>query len=273
MSTSRRSTVTTGAVSATFPNATGGTGAFVASLRLTSSTLYVGGLFTTLGDSARTNIGAITTQTGSVSAWAPSTDGIVYAVDVSVGGTVYVGGAFTHATGGAGTFERTYAAAFNGSSGAVTVWDPGPDNRVYALQVVGSTVYAGGAFTDIGATPDSRNGLAAVTAASGDLASWNPHLNLGAQVYSISAPGSAATVYAGGSFTSANTSTQRDNLAGFEAATRERNGPLVDRRRERRRARPLGHDARGRRRVPHGRRRQRLDGGAAAPLRTWRPST
>ena len=211
--------LTSGAVSASFPNATG-TGSFVASLRLTSSTLYVGGLFTAIGDSARTNIGAITTLTGSVSAWAPSTDGTVYAISISVGGTVYVGGAFTHATGSKGAFERTYAAAFNPdpTNAAVTVWDPGPDGQVYALEVVGSTVFVGGAFSDIGATPDTRIGLGAVTAASGELASWNPRLNVGSQVYAISAPGNGSTVYAGGSFGRANTSIQRDNVAGFQAA-------------------------------------------------------
>ena len=43
-------------------------------------------------------------------------------------------------------------AALDASTGLATSWDPNAGNAVYALSVSGSTVYAGGVFTNIGFT-------------------------------------------------------------------------------------------------------------------------
>ncbi|GIW09481.1 MAG: hypothetical protein KatS3mg061_0538 [Dehalococcoidia bacterium] len=48
-----------------------------------------------------------------------------------------------------------------------------PDDWVYALAVSGSTVYVGGGFTSVGG--QTRNRLAALDAATGNVTSWNPN--------------------------------------------------------------------------------------------------
>lgn len=67
---------------------------------------------------------------------------------------------------------------------------------VYALALSGSTVRAGGLFTNIGGS--SRNYIAALDASTGAATSWFPNAN--SLVYALAV--SESTVYAGGSFTS-----------------------------------------------------------------------
>ena len=208
-----------GAVDSTFtagatgtPSGQTGT-AFVASLRLSGSTLYVGGRFASLGaGSVRANIGAVSTS-GTVASWAPTTNNVVYALAVGGDGTVYAGGAFTFVNGN----PQKYAAAFDPATNAVTGWVPAPNDQVFALEVVGSTVYAGGAFSQIGSTPTSRTGLAALTATGGSASAWNP--KVAGQVYAIAAPGDGSTVYVGGSFATVNTNVARDNVVALDATT------------------------------------------------------
>ena len=209
---------TTGTVDSTFTVGATGTpsgqtgAAYVASLRLSGSNLYVGGRFASLGGNARTNIGAVTTTGGAVPSWAPSTNNVVYALAVGGDGTVYAGGAFTFVNGN----PEKYAAAFN-AVGDVTSWVPAPDKQVFALEVVGSTVYVGGAFGTIGSPQVSRTGLAALTATGGSASTWDP--KVAGQVYAIAAPGDGSTVYAGGAFRSVNTDVARDNLVALDATT------------------------------------------------------
>ncbi len=44
---------------------------------------------------------------------------------------------------------RNHIAAIDTSTGNATAWDPDADYTVYAIEVNGSAVYAGGAFTQI----------------------------------------------------------------------------------------------------------------------------
>jgi trimeric autotransporter adhesin len=70
--------------------------------------------------------------------------------------------------------------------------------------VVGATTYLGGQFTAMqpngGGTAVTRNGVAAVSTATGALLPWNPNVN--GTVYALTASG--GNVYIGGSFTTAN---------------------------------------------------------------------
>jgi hypothetical protein len=202
----------TGALNTSFASSAEGTGfdPFVASLRLSGSSLYVGGRFTTLGGSARTNFGAVSATSGGATGFSANTDGIVFAIAVGPTGTVYAGGAFTHVKT---NDVRNFAAAFD-SSGTLLPWDPDPNGEVYALEVSGSSVYAGGAFEFIGAFP--RNALARVSATGeGDAEAWDPDV-IG-QVYALAVPSPGTTVYAGGEFQQVDVLT-RDNVAAFNAS-------------------------------------------------------
>ena len=57
---------------------------------------------------------------------------------------------------------RNHAAAVNLTTGALLPWNPNVNGTVRALRVVGTTVYMGGAFTQVGGANHTR--VAAVQA-------------------------------------------------------------------------------------------------------------
>jgi hypothetical protein len=142
----------------------------VYALALSGTTLYAGGAFTAItppGGSAtpRTRLAAIdTTDTGSLTAWAPAAGGTVNALALS-GTTLYAGGLFTTITppGGSATTRNRLAALNTADTGSLAAWDPNADGTVNALVVSGHTVYAGGTFTTL----------------TGELQTGSPTANLG----------------------------------------------------------------------------------------------
>ncbi len=85
-------TVNTNNATAWNPNAGGG---IVLALSISSTTVYAGGLFTSIGGPTRNRIAALdaTVNTFNATTWNPSAGGAVYAIAVS-GSTVYAGGQF-----------------------------------------------------------------------------------------------------------------------------------------------------------------------------------
>jgi hypothetical protein len=128
------------------------------------------------------------------------------------GGTVYLGGRFTHATDLSGRqVVRNHLAAVDGTTGDLLPWDPGANRTVYALAVAGTTVYAGGDFSTVGGVV--RNRLAALDAASGAVLAWNHRAD--GRVRALDA--SPTRLYAGGQFTSVD-GASRSRLAAFSLA-------------------------------------------------------
>ncbi|GIW09479.1 MAG: hypothetical protein KatS3mg061_0536 [Dehalococcoidia bacterium] len=76
-------------------------------LAVSGSTVYVGGLFTSVGGQARNYLAALDAATGNVTSWNPNANGSVYALAVS-GSTVYVGGDFTSVGGQARNSPRSH---------------------------------------------------------------------------------------------------------------------------------------------------------------------
>jgi len=141
------------------PSAGGGVNA----LAVSGSTVYVGGAFAAIGGQMRSRIAALDASSGLPTPWDPNANtGNVSALVVS-GSTVYAGGSFT-AIGGQ---LRNTIAALDASSGLATPWNPNPSYggntpSVNALAVTGSTVYAGGTFTEMEGLP--RSHIAAISA-------------------------------------------------------------------------------------------------------------
>jgi hypothetical protein len=100
---------------------------------------------------------------------------------------------------------------------------------VLALAVDGTTIYVGGQFSNIGATPAARHGLAAIKAADGNPTSWDPEPTSTpdptvSEVDALVVSGS--TVYVGGFFDhiGQSSSVARGSVAAVSASTGDPTG-------------------------------------------------
>jgi len=130
-----------------------------------------------------------------------------------VGNTIYLAGSFTSLRpygdpAGTGEVARKYLAAVDRVTGALLAWNPSANKEAYALAVSpdGSTIYAGGLFTQVGGL--SRQKVAALSATTGVPTSWAPTANNKVMAIAVT----ASRVFLGGTFTSVN-GTARASLA------------------------------------------------------------
>ncbi len=209
-----------GAVNATDGKVTGWypgpVASWVVSMAISGSTIYVGGAWKTIGDSTRSGLAAINASTGKINAWHTVLGGygLVNCMVLS-GSTLYIGGMFVSV----GDSTRNNLAAINLSTGKVTSWNPdisesGSLPNVKALAISASTVYAGGAFSNVG--DSTRYGIAAINISSGIATSWNPMGQYNTWVDALAISGS--TLYAGGNFNDMGDST-RNGLAAINLST------------------------------------------------------
>jgi hypothetical protein len=124
----------------------------------------------------------------------PQTDGVVFSV-LPVGNRIYLGGMFTHVDG----VPRNYLAAINATTGELTDWNPGANNKVFTLASSpdGTRIYAGGAFTKVGGV--NRNSIAAINATTGAVDAGFNAGRFDAAVRAIAVSGNR--LYMGGDFT------------------------------------------------------------------------
>jgi concanavalin A-like lectin/glucanase superfamily protein/beta-propeller uncharacterized protein DUF5122 len=138
---------TTGALESFDPSISGGSGTEITALAVSpdDSTLYVGGIFTTVNGAARDNLAAFSTSTGALTSWAPAAYGKVNTIAPSPSGSeIYIGGAFNKLAGQ----TDTYAGAVT-TSGSPLPWLPNLNNAVTSIAVApdDSRVIVGGYFT------------------------------------------------------------------------------------------------------------------------------
>jgi hypothetical protein len=177
----------------------------VSAMAVSSTTLYIGGSFTHVKDSAgvsqpRTRLAAINTATCDLLPWTASADNTVSALAVA-GSTVYVGGSFLNIN----RLPRTRIAALDGANGTLLGFNPSVNNTVSALLASGTSLYMGGNFTSVSGVTVGK--LAAFTLSSGALdPTWSPSANAAVETLAPSADGS--DVYIGGNFTTLNAKTQ-----------------------------------------------------------------
>jgi hypothetical protein len=166
----------------------------VRALNVVGDTLYVGGLFSSVGGQPRRHLAAVNARTGEPLPWDPRPDAEVNAL-AAADGTLYVGGRFTRV----GSVSRLGVVAFDAATGVMATWNPGVTGRVRAVTEPVVTallfdrgrLYVGGLFEEIGGR--DHHGLGAFDVASGALTAWNPS---GGQVEALAVSGE--TVYAGG---------------------------------------------------------------------------
>lgn len=152
-----------------------------------------------------------TVQSHPVATW--QTNGRVNAIAVS-GNTVYLGGQFTSmrppgAPAGTGEVTRNHVAAVSLTTGALLPWDPEANSTVRALKVVGTSVYLGGAFTQVGGAAHVR--LAKVSASGTGAVDPTWKASASGEVFSLAASGT--TLFAGGGFGTVDGSARADLAA------------------------------------------------------------
>ena len=198
----------------TTPDPTWGTNGKVDVVLRVGSTIYVGGTFTELDDTATTatgpasNLAGIDATTGAPTGFAPTLDGEVFALAASADGSrLYVGGNFNTVNG---TTQKRIA-VFNTATGALISWRPAagwPNNVIRAIAAAPSTIYIGGAFTKIGTSAISR--IAELNASDGSLVTGFTTTADNLVRALVLTP---TRLYMGGNFASVNGTTQKSLAA------------------------------------------------------------
>lgn len=137
------------------------------------------------------------------STFRPDVDGIIYAIEITPDGRLYVGGEMT---GGAALYDARTGVRTSAFQPQIEIsWTDRP--AVYDVEVVGNDVYLGGMFTN--AQGRSLSNLARVDATSGALdLDWRPRADFdavtptwgGSTVFAIAVDESRERVYLAGKF-------------------------------------------------------------------------
>jgi hypothetical protein len=187
--------------------------ALVVAIAVSSSTVYAGGVFDTIGGQSRHHLAGLDPTSGTVMSFDPNPSANLLGLAVSVDGlTVYAAGGFTTIGGQ----PRNFVAALNAADGTATAFNPDPNNAVSAIGVSASAVYVAGYFSSIGGVV--RHSIAALNAIDGTATSFDPNASSatgGGLVFALAVSGS--TVYAGGYFTLIG-GQPRSNIAALNAA-------------------------------------------------------
>jgi len=176
--------------------------------------LYVGGSFTNAGGVASADY--IAKWSGTAWSGLAPLNGGVHAIAVT-GGKLYAGGTFTDAGGNP---DADFLAVWDGSSWApfCTSTAPGPafGGSVSALQVIGNTLYVGGAFQN-GAAIASADYLLACNLTTGASSSTvASDGDMSGAVAALTAVG--GTLYAGGQFINLGGNAAIDHIGAYDGS-------------------------------------------------------
>ncbi|MGA7159906.1 MAG: choice-of-anchor D domain-containing protein [Bacteroidota bacterium] len=174
--------------------------------------LYACGPFTKIDTNTLYGLAKMDPSGNVITSWKPAATisggfGDVTSMALS-NGNLYVGGSFT-AIGGQSV---TNLAKVDAGTGAVSTWNPAPNNIVRTVTVAGSKLFVGGDFTSIGGK--SFSWIGSVDTSSGTATSWDAEIN--EDPYTLSSYGNI--LFAGGLFTSTGSVT-RNNLAAMDLTT------------------------------------------------------
>ena len=201
---------TAGLADATFDPAAN---AFVNDIVTDGTTVFAGGGFTTIGGASRSYLAALDPTTGLATAFDPAPNATVNALALD-GTTLYLGGGFIQVDATLRLFVAAVDTTATSTPYLIAGWNPGADAAVNELSLGTTTVYAGGAFTNIAG--QSRNYVAELDKTTGTASAWNPSAD--ASVGAIVADTTNTTVYAGGGFATIG-GASRTGLAALDQTT------------------------------------------------------
>ena len=157
--------------------------------------VFVGGAFTNVNGTARTNLAAFDLTTGTAATWTPQVSVNYIAALAAWHDRLYLAGSFTDVGG----VSRASFAELNLTSRTVTAWNPAFSSAsIQAMTVDGDTLYVGGLFSTINAITHRR--VAAFDLPTQALTSWDPGITGTASVRAIAVH--AGRVHVGGHFSS-----------------------------------------------------------------------
>lgn len=142
-----------------------GSSGYIYCIKASAGVIYVGGSFATVGGQPRSKIAALDPVTALATSWnANVIAGTGYVFDIEAdASTIYFGGSFSNV--GSGSPSRRNFAAVNTTTGALTSFNPRPDDDVSDLVLDGNTMYFGGDFSQIAGVTKPQ--LAAVDVTTG----------------------------------------------------------------------------------------------------------
>ncbi len=187
----------------------------VYTIKVFGLTLYLGGEFTEVGGATRSCIASVNALTGIVTSWNPNITGQgarVRSIDISDDGTtIYAGGQFSKV----GTTTRNNLAAIDSSGNAISIFNPNPNNLIWAIALSGPNLFVGGFFTNISGV--NRNYVAKISALNGTVDVWNANIpGLNNFIFTIQIRNSK--VYISGDFTSIG-GASRNSVAALDFST------------------------------------------------------
>lgn len=165
----------TGVASAWNPNVSGGWNGVMAIVP-DSTTIYIGGSFSTVGEDTRNHLAAVDSSTGVATAWDPNVDGDVTTIIMGTS-TMFIGGSFSNV----GSDSRYRLAEINKDSGAATAWNVslGSTNNLKSLALSSTTLFVAGDFSSVN-SDSSYDKMVALNRYTGSIVTgWHPKFDMG----------------------------------------------------------------------------------------------
>ncbi len=206
----------------------------VLSVAVSPKAVYLGGEFRYVGSSNRNYVAGIDKTTAEATAWDPNAD--VFPFGYVTNGFITALATYSNLVFAAGPFrnffDRHYLVALDDATGFRT-WGAGKCFQLYDLRVNRGTLYAVGAFGQIGGDGEnghvSRDRVAALDAVTGQVLPWHPIIGGTFWVNTITFSGNVA--YVGGAFNSLNPRaseappTNAHHIVTFDLTTGVETGP------------------------------------------------
>ncbi|MBK7084135.1 MAG: hypothetical protein IPH53_05515 [Flavobacteriales bacterium] len=180
----------------------------VFTMAVKGDTLYVGGVFTVVNSTSRSNLAALRISTGANVIWSTAyADDTVRCMALN-SGRLYVGGDFTQMN----SLARSRVASFTVSTHALNAWAPIVNGDVHSVLATPTSVYLSGEFTLLNLI-NTRNRLAALHPTTNTLQAWNPNANGPVRTMALS----GTSLFIGGDFTTV-AGTARNHIALINSA-------------------------------------------------------